>query len=220
MQVDIFIRERNGTREIRIPWLPDAITYSLGEVSTAVYKILDRGDVAQPTGSALAHCSWESVWPGRYRTDRSLQRGAWQDPKNYHNILSDWHKKGTPLNVMVVGYPINKNMYLKSYESQMAGGFGDIAYSVEFEEDREITISNKVHTTTRPSSNLKTTSYTIKKGDTLWEIAKKCCNDGSKWSLIYATNKSIIENTAKKHGKKSSDNGWWIYPGVTIKIPQ
>ena len=30
MNVDIYIRERNGSREIRIPWLPERVVYTSG----------------------------------------------------------------------------------------------------------------------------------------------------------------------------------------------
>lgn len=222
MQVDIYIKERSGTRQIRVPWLPDQIQFNIGAVETATYKIIDTGDVAVPTGTGLATFKWESVWPGQYRTDKSLQRGTWQDPSKYHNIMEDWNKKGTKLSLIVTGYPINKNVYLKTYETVAAGGFGDIAYNVEFEEDRDITItSTKVQAPTkRPSSTSSTTSYTIKSGDTLWGIATKFYGAGSKWQTIYNANKDIIESTAKSRGYRSSNNGWWIFPGVTIKIPR
>lgn len=62
-------------------------------------------------------------------------------------------------------------------------------------------------------------SYVIKKGDTLWDLAKKKYGNGSKYTLIYEANKDAIEADAKKHGKSSSNNGYWIYPGLTITIP-
>ena len=62
-------------------------------------------------------------------------------------------------------------------------------------------------------------SYTIVSGDCLWNIAKAKYGDGSKWTQIYNANRSVIESAAKSHGKGSSSNGHWIYPGVTITIP-
>lgn len=220
MQVDIYILERNGSRIVRVPWLPDEIKFNVGEVATATFKIMNKGDVAIPTGLGLATYSWESVWPGKYRTDQSLLHGTWQEPKYYHNILEDWSKKGTSLTIIVTGYPINKNVYLKEYECSAAGGFGDMAYTVKFEEERDIIITSKKEQNPpkRPAAN--TTDYTIKKGDTLWAISKKFLGAGSKWQTIYNANKDIIESTAKKRGMKSSSNGHWIFPGVTIKIPQ
>lgn len=62
--------------------------------------------------------------------------------------------------------------------------------------------------------------YTIKKGDTLWAIAKKYYGSGNKAHVLYNYNHKILDTTAVKHGKKSSDRGHWIYPGTTITIPK
>ena len=75
--------------------------------------------------------------------------------------------------------------------------------------------------TTRSTENKasKSSSYTVKSGDCLWNIAKKFYGNGAQWKKIYEANKSVIENTAKKYGKKSSSNGHWIYPGTKLTIP-
>ena len=62
-------------------------------------------------------------------------------------------------------------------------------------------------------------TYTIKGGDTLWSIAKKQYGDGSKYQLIYDANKTVIEDTAKRHGRQSSSNGHYLYIGTTLTIP-
>lgn len=74
-------------------------------------------------------------------------------------------------------------------------------------------------TTPRPTTSSSGKSYTVKSGDTLWGIAKKFYGSGSSWKKIYNKNKSKIESAAKKHGKKSSSNGHWIYPGTRLTIP-
>jgi LysM repeat protein len=87
------------------------------------------------------------------------------------------------------------------------------------------TTSNKNTTTTTASTNnkrptpAKSNKYTVKKGDTLWSIAKKYYGSGSKWQNIWNKNKSILDSTAKKHGKKDSSKGHWIYPGTVLTIP-
>ncbi len=74
--------------------------------------------------------------------------------------------------------------------------------------------------TTRNTKNTnKSKKYAVKKGDCLWNIAKKFYGNGSEWRRIYNANKSIIEKTAKKHGYKSSSNGHWIFPGTKLTIP-
>lgn len=224
--IDIYIREKNGSREIRVPWLPEKINYGSGSVIFVTYDILSRGEAVVPTGTGLATVSWEGTFPGTVRTDTAMLRGEWNEPSYYHNILEDWKKNLTPLNIMVTGYPINMDVYLEDYDATPVGGFGDMDYRISFNEIRNLIVTStteikKSSTKTETTrSTPKTTSYTIKQGDTLWAIAKRYLGAGSKWQTIYNANKDIIESTAKKHGKKSSNNGWWIYPGVTIQIPQ
>ena len=221
--VDIYIRERSGNREIRIPWLPEKIKFESGGTQRIAYDIMDRGPVEIPTGSGLCGYSWESLFPGKYRTDSYMMRGKWKDPSTYDKILEDWKQKGTPLKLLVVGYPINKDVILDDYTGAAAGAFGDIEYEVSFIEDRDITIQTekvKAQESSEKRAAETKSSYTVKSGDTLWAIAKKELGAGSKWNTIYKANKEIIESTAKKHGKKSSDNGHWIYPGTKLTIPK
>lgn len=219
MNVDIYIKEREGNREIRIPWLPEKIEYRLGDTAFVSYDIMNKGEVAVPTGTGLAKVSWDSDFPGVNRTDRSMMRGEWKEPAYYHNILTDWMEKGTPLNLIVTGYPINKDVYLEEYRATAAGGFGDLSYQLSFLEYRELQLGTGGGKETKRAA-AAVTSYVIRKGDTLWAIARRFLGAGSKWQAIYNANREIIEATAKKYGKASSDHGWWIYPGCKIRIPQ
>lgn len=220
MKVDIYIREKNGTREIRVPILPEDPQFPSGDGMFATHDIMGLGEVATPTGTKLGGYSWKSEFPGELRKKDPMIRGSWIEPKTYDSILTDWKKKGTKLNLLVTGYPINVDVYLEKYHAVAAGPFGDIEYEVAFVEARDIVITtSKVKTPPkRPAPTANT--YTIKSGDTLWNIAVKFYGTGTKWETIYKTNKAIIESTAKKHGKSSSNNGWWIFPGVTLTIPK
>lgn len=62
-------------------------------------------------------------------------------------------------------------------------------------------------------------TYTVVAGDTLWAIAKRFYGSGIKYTEIYNANASLIEATAKAHGKSSSSNGHWIWPGEVLTIP-
>lgn len=221
MNVDIYIREKSGTREIRIPLLPEELEFPSGDTVGISYEIMGLGEVVIPSGTELGGYVWKSAFPGEQRKNDPMIRGSWIDPKTYDSILKDWKQNGTKLNLLVTGYPINADVYLKKYNGTATGAFGDISYEIEFMEAREIVVTTtkvqQTTTTTRPATT--STTYTIKKGDNLWSIAKKFYGAGSKWGVIYNANKDIIEKTAKKHGKKSSDNGHWVYPGVTLTIP-
>lgn len=63
---------------------------------------------------------------------------------------------------------------------------------------------------TRPDSSNAPSggSYTVVKGDCLWNIAKKYYGTGSKWQVIYQANRSVI-----------GGNPNLIYPGQVLTIP-
>lgn len=219
--VDIYISERKGSREVRIPMLPDVIQYSSGGVTFAEYDILNRGPVSVPTGSGLIGIKWESELPGENRTDTSVLRGKPKAPKYYHGIFEEWKNNGTPLRIMVTGYPINLDVYLEDYESEASGGFGDMPYTISFIETREIkitTVKTSTQKTTTKRSATTSKTYTVKSGDCLWSIAEKELGSGAKWTSIYSANKEIIESTAKSRGYADSDNGWWIFPGTVLTL--
>ena len=52
-------------------------------------------------------------------------------------------------------------------------------------------------------------TYTVKKGDSLWKIAKQLCGSGADWKKIYEANKDVI-----------GGNPSLIYPGQTFTIPE
>lgn len=62
-------------------------------------------------------------------------------------------------------------------------------------------------------------TYVVKKGDTLWDLADRFYGSPVYYTEIYAANQEVIEAAAKQHGKTSSNNGYWIWPGTTLTIP-
>lgn len=66
----------------------------------------------------------------------------------------------------------------------------------------------KKQVTKKSKKNTKTKTYTVKRGDTLWAIAKKYYGSGSKYPKIVAANKSKIKNPNL------------IKVGWKLKIPQ
>lgn len=73
---------------------------------------------------------------------------------------------------------------------------------------------------TAPVRSVGGGNYIVVSGDTLWGISKRFYGNPMKHGIIYAANAAIIESTAKAHGKPSSDNGHWIYPGTVLVIPE
>ena len=62
--------------------------------------------------------------------------------------------------------------------------------------DREQTSSSKteVSETGVPSGEQLPAQYTVKKGDSLWNISEKAYGSGYNWVDVYAANKTVIKN--------------------------
>ena len=117
---------------------------------------------------------------------------------------------------------IGVSMYatIEKFTTKEVGGDpGTIYYDITFKEYREITMRQiTVNATTqkarisRSSPRVDNTpaaqTYTVKKGDCLWNIAKKFYGSGAKYTLIYNANKSVI-----------GGNPNLIYPGQVYTIP-
>lgn len=213
---DIWISEINGSRRIRIPWLPDTVKLESNGALFAEYDIMDKGEVKVPNGTYLRGADFSSVLPGEGHKDLPFLRGTWKKPETYVKVWETWRSKGEPLRLLVTNTPINLDVYLTDYTAEYGGGYGDCSYTLKFIEKKDLSISSNKVKLTRPSK--KEYTYTVVKGDCLWTIAQKLTGSGSNWKQIYNDNKNVIETTAKDRGMTSSSNGHWIFPGTKLRI--
>jgi LysM repeat protein len=228
--MDIYVYEvgKDKSTGIHFPWLPEEFVVDHGELRASKYEILGVGPVEVPNGSNLGTIEWVSKFPGLARKGTlPFLPSNYSDPKTYEDKLNAWKKNGSNLKLIITGTSVNHNVRCAEFKYKHAGGFGDVEYEVSFRTYRDITIKTVAKATnssnknqTKSETTTTTTTYTIKQGDTLWGIAEKYLGKGTRNKEIYNLNKTIIENTAKKYGYKSSNNGWWIFPGVKIKIPK
>ncbi len=69
-------------------------------------------------------------------------------------------------------------------------------------------VDNNMSITSETATEEKESTYhTVEKGDSLWKIAEKCYQDGSKYPVIFEANTPMI---------KDADE---IYPGQVLRIP-
>jgi LysM repeat protein len=86
------------------------------------------------------------------------------------------------------GFDLVVSIKLKQYRP-----FGTKIVKVE---NNKASVSNKREQTNSPAPK-KETTYTVKKGDCLWNIAKKFYGNGSKYTKIYEANKDLIKSPDK-----------------------
>lgn len=212
-------------RSVTFPVLPKKIEFKTNGTRFGTYNIIDFGEVIIPSGENLRTFKWTSIFPGvnHYLPYQSVDTPL--DPKQYQSILSEWKAYGSKLILLIAGTPIFHLVYLKDYSIDYAGAWGDFEYTVEFVDRREIQVTSEANaktTESKPQTERiaeQSKTYTVVSNDTLWGIAQNLLGDGTRWKEIYNLNQDAIEETAKKYGRTSSENGHWIYPGTTLHIP-
>lgn len=208
------------------PSLPERISVSVG----AIYQTynLMSGKVAIPNGDDIKSVKWTGRFFGRKRQHTVLVQ-EWTEPEECVEFLDDAIKSKKTLNLIVEEAPINLDVTVSKFDYAAAGAFGDIEYSIELQEAGTLKVYTTSELNIQPMSKTVETrpeppqasgqSYTVVSGDNLWKIARKFYGgSGADWQKIYNANAEIIESTARKHGKTSSDNGKWIYPGCILTI--
>ncbi len=221
-----------GHSKLQIPVNPEKI--QIGSKARFVsYDTIGLGGIKIHSGREPLEVSWSGMFPGEAKKNQPYVL-AWSSPESLISVLQKYRDSGTVITLSITGTNISGQFYIDSFKGKYSGGYGDFDYDIKLIEYREI----KIYTTkelkrtsskkpacrkpskpTAPTKN-KTTTYTIKKGDTLWSIATRFLKKGSRYTEIYKLNKNALEKAAKKHGRKSSNNGWWIYPGTKITIPK
>lgn len=94
------------------------------------------------------------------------------------------------------GLDVSVEVKLKQYRDYSTKTVA-IKTTVKHNDSKDTPVVKKMATvkTTRPATTApKVRTYTVKKGDTLWGIAKKYYGNGAKYPTIYNANKDKIKN--------------------------
>lgn len=116
--------------------------------------------------------------------------------------------------VQLTGFGKIDGVYFESKVShRISGGKYEISLNL-------YRIADKTEKAEESNGEEKTGSkYIVKKGDTLWDLARTYYGDSTKYPVIYQANQETIEAEARRRGRKNSNGGYWIYPGTELIIP-
>ena len=188
----------NSASKFQFPSMPNENVDVKRETSYQEYNILGKGKMSYPSGMGTQIIKWSGYFWGAGRKKLASVNQKWIAPKTCASKLKNWQTKKTPLNLVVSEAGINEDVTIKSFEYKPFGGHGDYSYEISFVPYGDM----KIYTTKELGIEKK---------------AKK--KTESKWRNIYNANKKVIEAAAKKHGRRNSDNGHWIYPGTVLTLP-
>ena len=199
----------------RFPVLPSAINvqdYAITNDS----NITGLGDVTVFGGKGLRTIEISSFFPNPKRKYKFVNYNDY--PKQYDCVskIKKWMDKGEVLRFIVTGTEINFQVRITDFEYSEQDGTRDVYFTINLKEYRKIKISsttpkkkktdNKDRTDTKETDNKpKQKTYTVKSGDTLYDIAKKHYGKGSDYKKIIEKNKSKYPSLAKSTTLKK---GW------------
>jgi LysM repeat protein len=227
---------KDGSDVLTFPITPAELSIKVGSKNKVV-TLIGEGDINILKSPSLIEVEFEARFPMRkYPYSREVSsfeqyfnkfKELKEDKKSFRFIVARTTPNGTRT------WDTNLLMALEDFElTEDADEGDDVLISFKLKQYKEYGVktlkvaSSKPETTStsntpRSTDNkgTKSETHTVKSGDTLWSIAKKYYDNGAKYMVIYNANKTTIENEAKKHGKSSSFNGHWIYPGTKLIIP-
>ncbi|MSS63184.1 LysM peptidoglycan-binding domain-containing protein [Velocimicrobium porci] len=130
-------------------------------------------------------------------------------PWEYIKKLESW--KGSVLTITITGTNIHFPCTIESLVYGENDSSKDVNFTIELKEYKQIKekakkkekkskTTKKVTTNEgkRPSKEVKTKTYVVKKGDCLWNIAKRETGKSDNWRAIYNQNKQVIGSNPNK----------------------
>lgn len=206
----------NGEKEkIRFPVLPEKFAVSFGNSNTSV-DISGLGEIVILQDRPAIEVSWESFLPAARFP--GLQVDSITPPKQLLKTICEWKASDKPAHVILTGTDVNFYVAIQTIQPVEKGGDPEtIHYQIKLKEYREVQVRQvavnvvtQVATVspqqTRTDNRVQEKTYTVVKGDCLWNIAKKLLGSGSRYTEIYNLNTDKIKNPNL------------IYPGQVLRI--
>lgn len=120
-----------------------------------------------------------------------------QEPESVLAMLKSWQDSGDPVRLIISGSDINDAFLIEDMSETLAEGDRDVGLTLTLREYKFKSAlaalaggsgASSAATQKRTDERVTPQTYTVKKGDTLWNIACRFYGDGTKWGTIAAKN--------------------------------
>ena len=143
-----------------------------------------------------------NLWGGRglreVRLDTFVPREgspffAGRSPDTILSLLKTWQDSGDPIRLIISGTDINDAFLIEDVSQSFREGDGDVWLSLQLREYKFQSVSRQqtgssAQTAQREDERITPKTYTVVKGDTLWDIAARFYGSGTKWGVIAEKN--------------------------------
>ena len=211
---------------VLLPIAPEKFTLKVNNANKTM-KLINEGEVNILKDAELTDLEFDALIPA-VQYPFAKYEGKFKNQSYFTKHFEKLKTSKKPFQFVItrkmpnnkVLFDTNMTVSLESYTIKEDANQGfDLVVSFKLKQYRSfgtkiIKVSNKKATsgsskreTTNSPEPKKDTTYTVKKGDCLWNIAKKFYGDGSKYTKIYNANKDKIKNPNL------------IYAGQVLVIP-
>lgn len=203
----------NLKESIILPVNPSEPKITGGGTSFTDVQVIQGGERTLFGERQLRQVAFSSFFPRDYDSSYCIQTKI-PDPWEAVKKINTWRNSGKPVKLLITETDINMYATIRKFDYRERGGEpGDVYYDIEFKEFifikiREVSKQAKVQQqSNRPETSAVATTYTVGKGDCLWNIAKRFYGSGTQYTKIFNANQTLIKNPSL------------IYPGQVLKIP-
>ncbi len=214
-EYEIWLTYNAESEKLQIPVLPEKFNVSVGS-NNSTLDVAGLGEIVIKQARPAFQFSFSSFFP--LYLFQGLTVRSHTVPKYCVKRINEWQEGDKPVHLLVTKPEIDVYCTVESFSWYEQGGDRNtIYYDITLKEYREVTVRQVTissgtatveSTETRVDNSTVPSSYTVVKGDCLWNIAKKFYGSGSKYTLIYEANKDII-----------GSNPNLIYAGQVLTIP-
>lgn len=213
----------NRKEVIELPVNPSSVEFTEKQLNQTI-TLLNIGEANLKGERGLKYTKLSSFFPSE---KSPFYKNAKKKPHKYAAMLQEWKTTKKVVRVIISDMKVNLAMLIDDFAYSMKEGDADIYYTISLSEYRTLNVpavqvTTKVRSNgllSRPEPAASGGTHTVVSGDTLWGISKQNYGSGSSYPKIYNANSGTIEASAQSHGKSSSENGNWIYPGDVYTIP-
>ncbi|AWM42759.1 MULTISPECIES: LysM peptidoglycan-binding domain-containing protein [Bacillus] len=207
-----------GKDRLRLPVLPEQIDIS-DTIQNDSVKVARFGEITFIDNPGAKEISFSSFFPKKH-SPLSEYKG-FPSPENAIARIDKWLKSKKPVQFLITGTKINLTCSIEAFShSEGQKDIGDRDFEIKLKEYRTASprkIKQKKKTKKKRPSKSAPKTYTVKKGDTLWDLAGKFYGSSMQWRKIWNANKTAMIKRSRRNIRQP---GHWIFPGQKLKIPQ
>lgn len=208
MLIDFYLENLTKNKLMMLPVTPENYQVTT-EKEIETVRLATIGDINIPTFDTPKAISITGIFSTNEnrKLNPNMMGQDIQETIDYVNVIKEWQKSKDIIRVLIIERNATKSIlddkfYIKSLSTDGEyAALGDINYTIEFVEYREVVVGVVAQQTMRstPSAkqepvDSKKRTHTVVKGDSLWAIARKYYGDGNQYTKILNANKDKIKN--------------------------